>query len=407
MRQVFLTATAVLGALVVSACALRFSALPWFWVGLAVSSAAFVIATGLPESLKLATTVVGSLPIALALAEMVVTGPPEVVKKTVPQLDQRDSLLGWRPGPSVVSRATATVNGETVYDVVYSIDQTGHRVSPPERATEPEGCVFFFADSFMYGEGVGDRDALPYKVGVKTQGRFRVINYAFSGYGAEHMLAIVERGELAASNTPCEPTHIVYAALPHHVLRAAAKTDFSARGPRYRLGSNGTPEYVGTHPDPPVVAGWRKRLTDQLSKSRVYRALTVRAPETSQADIDLYFAIVKQAFRLIAQRWPGARIDLISWDLHDFYARDLATFHHGLESLGVTVHFIEQILPGYTQNPLKFSLHPAELHPNPLAYDMVASYLVEHVLTTPSSQERLAKLKAADQPQTGSPEGRR
>src|SRR5206468_1143115 len=277
----------------VSAVTLKFVPLPWFWIGLVVSAASFAMAVVLPQSIKLAVVVTGSLPIAVSMAELVVAAPPRMIRTIVPSLDQRDSLVGWRPVPSQVSRATATADGKTVYDVVYSIDQTGHRLSPPDRGRDVDGCVFFFADSFIFGEGVSDDQTLPYQVGIITHGRFHIVNFGFSGYGAEHMLAVIERGELTG-HAPCEPTHIFYAALPHHVLRAAGKTEFSVRGPRYALRGDGTPEYVGTNPDETATRRWQRRLNDQLSKSRVYRAFTSRPPQTTQADLDLYFAVVQQ-----------------------------------------------------------------------------------------------------------------
>jgi hypothetical protein len=113
----------------------------------------------------------------------------------------------------------------------------------------------------------------------------------------------------------------------------------------------------------------------------VFRALTQREPPSTDADMRLYFAIVDKAFRLSRRRWPTAQLHLISWDIFDKrYARDEATFHKGLEAIGLKVHFIDQILPGYVDNPLKYSIHRLELHPNSLAHQMVAEYLAEHVL---------------------------
>jgi hypothetical protein len=146
--------------------------------------------------------------------------------------------------------------------------------------------MFFFVDSFVFGDGVADRETLPYKVGLKTGGRFRIVNFGYSGYGAEHMLAIVERGEVAL-RPPCQPTNIVYVALPDHVYRAAGKNDYSVRGPRYRL------------------------------------------------------------------------------------------------SVGVPVHHIDEILPGYSSEPMRYSLHHADAHPNPTAHDLVASYLAKNVVRPP------------------------
>jgi hypothetical protein len=152
------------------------------------------LAASAPHSLRLAVVAIASLAVAIALAEPIVVVPPQVRADVMPPLDRQDSLLGWRPNPSQVSRGTARIGGEVIYDVQYSIDQAGHRVSPPDRGDAVEGCIVFFSDPFVFGDGVSDHEACPYQVGLKTHGRFRIVNFAFSGYGAEHMLAIIFSG---------------------------------------------------------------------------------------------------------------------------------------------------------------------------------------------------------------------
>jgi Fumarylacetoacetate (FAA) hydrolase family len=207
----------------------------------------------------------------------------------------------------------------------------GHRISPPDRGDKVEGCLFFLADSITFGYGVNDDETFPYQVGLKSHGRFRVVNLAVNGYGAEHMLATMERDDLALS--PCEPTYIFYVAAPHHVLRAAGKVPELTYGPRYRLGPKGIPEYLGTKPPPPKWRRWRDRLHDQLSKSQIYRALPDRI-RTTEEDVELYFAIVREAFSRFKRRWPKAELHVIAWDLHDHHSNGQARFHQGLETVG-------------------------------------------------------------------------
>ena len=227
-----------------------------------------------------------------------------------------------------------------------------------------------------------DDETFPYQVGLKSRGRFRVVNLAVNGYGAEHMLATMERDDLALA--PCEPTYIVYVAAPHHVLRAAGKVPELTYGPQYRLGPKGIPEYLGTKPPPPKWWRWRDRLHDQLSKSQIYRALPDRI-RTTEEDIELYFAIVREAFSRFKRRWPKAELYVIAWDLHDHHSNGQARFHQGLETVGAKVHFIDDILPGYTKDPTRYALHRHDLHPNPAAHEMVASYLIQKVLPPPRS----------------------
>ena len=381
------SAAAVVGAVCVSAIALEFFAVPFLWVGLSWSMAGLVVAASAPRVLKLPIVIAACVSFTLGLGELMFR--PVVYRTTFPFPFQEDALFGWKLKPSQVSRAMATVGEELIYDVTYSTDPAGFRVAPPDRGDQVEGCLFFFSDSFTFGEGVNDEQSFPYQVGLQTSGRFRVANLSVPGYGAEQMLAAIDQGTLA-SNPPCAPTHIFYAALPHHIPRAAGNTSFSVSGPRYRLGSNGIPEYLGTNVMRSAIAadseswrGWLEQLKDQLRKSRILNALRDRSPQTTEDDTALYFAIVEQAFRLFERRWPEAELHLISWDIHSFFSNGQARFHEGLESIHARVHFIDEILPRYTLDPTKYGIDRRDLHPNALAHELVASYLSKRVLSPP------------------------
>lgn len=386
---------AVAGAICLSLFALKFLPIPFLWVGIVWAIAGGVTTALAPRTAWFPLVTLSALSLALASSELYfgVTNPKEVNRVLDPSFNQKDAVLGWKPKPLQVTHAVARAGSTLIYDVIYSTDAAGRRIAPADRGREVEGCIFFFADSFMFGEGVGDHETLPYQVGEKTRGRFRIINFAAPGYGAEQMLATLERGDLA-NQPPCAPTHIFYAALPHHVHRAAGKTSFSGLGPRYRLVPGGGLEYVGTPhaaeaaSDSMLWDKWKRRLTDQLAKSQIYRAWTLRPPATTEADVALYFAIVREAFSQMHRRWPDAELHVIGWDIHDFYSNGQARFHSGLQTVGAKVHFIDDILPGYSRAPEKYGLHPLELHPSGTTYERVASYLAENVLLSTKSSNR-------------------
>jgi hypothetical protein len=331
--------------------------------------------------LRLPLVVAASCLLAVGLAELVLPATVRPVVTTLPASDQKDTLLGWTLVPSRVSHAVARVEDKVIFDVKYTIDSSGRRIAPPDKGAAAEGCALFFADSFVFGVGVEDTQTLPYQVGLMAGGRFRVINHAVGGYGAEHMLAAIERGTLAGRSL-CEPTHVVYVALPHHVPRAAGKTYFSTLGPRYRLNSDGNPEYLGTNPDSGFSGwrSWRFGVGHQLAKSRLLFKLMDRPQPTTDDDLKLYFSIVDRAFRLFRQHWPKAALHIISWDIHPHFANGADTFHAGLRGVPATIHLIDDILPGYSADNNKYGLHPADLHPNAMAHEMTAAYVAARIL---------------------------
>ncbi len=381
MNRLARPAVAALCAIGFTAFSLKVLPVPFAWIGSMLAFAGFVVAARAPRPLQFPIVMATPVPLALALCELFLacTRPGAVEKETTPRLTREDSLLGWVLVPSQVSSAIAKVGGSVIWNASYTTDPSGHRVAPPNRGEQIEGCLVFFADSFAFGEGVGDHETFPYQVGLATHGRFRVVNLAAPGYGAEQMLAMIERGGLA-TELPCEPSHIFYSALPHHVFRAAGKTPYSRLGPRYELGADGIPEYVGTTPISSEPRGFHQRLADQLAKSRIQRAWVARQPRSTEADVELYFAIVREAFRRFATQWPEAELHVIGWDLHDLYSNGRARFHDGLATIAAHVHFVDDMLPGYSQDPARYGLHAADEHPSPRAHRMLAAYLAEQLL---------------------------
>lgn len=73
-------------------------------------------------------------------------------------------------------------NGETIYRVVYTVDELGRRVVPVPEARSRDRHLIFSGGSFTYGEGVDDRETLPYQVGIGTT-RYKPYIYAFHGWG--------------------------------------------------------------------------------------------------------------------------------------------------------------------------------------------------------------------------------
>jgi hypothetical protein len=371
---------------------LKWAPLPFAWIAFMWGAAAFAAIPWMAGWVRTPLSTLGAIAVALGIAEawFAYSLPHEVKRELSPALNQVDPVLGWAPKPSQVVHAKATADGRTLYDVRYSIDAAGHRISPPDRGKNVQGCVYFFIDSYSFGEGVDDSESLPYQLGTLTQGRYRIINFGVPAYGAEHMLAILERGELSRS-LPCAPTHIIYLALAHHILRAVGKTSFSERGPHYQLRANGEVAYLGTPASTSAQhsesrSWWVRELEYQSTKSWIWHAFAVRTPAPTDADLDLYFAIVRKAFGLAAARWPSAQRHVISWDILDeFVGRD--RFHHGMATVDARVHFIDSIVPGYTQNLLQHSLDPLDVHPNARTYHRVAQYLAERVITArPAAQ---------------------
>lgn len=374
----------LVASLVLSVVAIKDFPLPFGWVGIIWAIVGFALARTAVGWLQALFIIGASTALGLGLGEIgiALTTGPAIEKVMMPRLHRYDTILGWGLPLSTTVRAIERIQDFILYDVVYTVDSAGRRVAPPDSGRDIEGCALFFVDSFAFGEGVADSEAFPYRVGIKTGGRFRIVNYSAPGYGAEHMLAMLEHSQLAL-RAPCEPTFAFYLALPHHALRSAGRTEYSRRGPRYQLALDGT--YGRPPAQPALVRGrgswsFRGEITEQLSKSRVYSLLTTPSRRPTEADLQLYFAIVNRARALFNQRWPHASFVILAWNVSSSDAGGEQHFYRELRRITSKVHFVDDILPGYRMNPADYSIHHRDLHLSARAHDLIAAYITDRIL---------------------------
>lgn len=107
----------------------------------------------------------------------------------------RDDLrLGYAHVPLATGR-----HRKRDFDVVYSIDATGCRVTP-EPATA-RGVVLVLGDSFTFGHGVADAEAYPAVLGARHWPGYKVRNCAGMGWGTGQA-ALVADDALAGTPRP-------------------------------------------------------------------------------------------------------------------------------------------------------------------------------------------------------------
>ncbi len=378
------TLVAVGVLLAVSLAALKVLPAPFVWIsllwGLGLCAMAARNPAGLSRHLMFGA---GGVMLAFGAAEaaLAATAPVPVLLELNPRYDLPDSLLGWRLRPGVVAHGIERVGDSTIYDVTYTVDSAGRRVAPPELDTGAAACVLFFGDSFTFGKGVADTAALPYRVGVATGGRVRVVNFGVPAYGPQQTLAALERGMLEPP-AACHPTHIIYQALAHDVLRAAHRLDADRYTPRYAIGDDGVLRFLGTsQPDVAQPMGERlaERVVEQLRKSSAYRALSDREPSPSPADLRLYLAIVRRFRADLADRYPQADFHVLLWVRHG-YSAGVATMRDDLLKITPYVHVVDDLLPGYDRHPERYELHPREQLPNTRTYQVLSAFVADSII---------------------------
>jgi hypothetical protein len=190
--------------------------------------------------------------------------------------------LGYAPLKSTVAHITKTKDGQVVYDVDYAFDEHARRIVPQDPNGRYDTFLLFFGDSNTFGEGLDARATLPYQT-ASALNDVRAYNYAFQGYGPQHILAKLQSTDLRAEvDEPRGLVLYVYLGfLMDRLLGGSRTLGWATRGlPDYTV-HNGSLEREGffqtTRPFYSVVmwvmgnspllqrlnVGWPWRMTDE------------------------------------------------------------------------------------------------------------------------------------------------
>jgi hypothetical protein len=288
-----------------------------------------------------------------------------------------DPIVGYMPLPNGTFRFTKFAGSQKLYDVKASTDAFGWRITPP--APSATRSLLFFGCSFTFGVGLNDEESIPYRVAVKTGGRYAVYNFGQGGWGPNQMLALLEHN-LTDPVVKQPPELAVFLTIPDHMGRIKGVTPFSDGFPRYVLNSSGQAVAAGTFSG---TLGPVDRALRDLNIGGWVRNLGLPSWRPFKGDSDqLYFAIMRSARDQIQHRYPGCRFEVVLWGASDRWVSEdwSRRMEAGLRAEGIPVHRAEEFLPGVGSNPDRYRISPLEHHPNALAADSMADYVVHRML---------------------------
>ncbi len=281
-------------------------------------------------------------------------------------------ILGHTPRPNVTSGARLTVDGELVFDYTYRTDAFRRRITPDSLSdTTREEAVVFFGDSYTFGEGVNDDETLPNQV-ARLRPDVAIYNYAFSGYGPNHMLARLESMNTRAE-VP-EPRVVgVYVFIPNHVRRvigAFSVISWSRHSPYYVLGEDGLPTRLGSFQgERPQLTGWY----DYFKGDHVLQYARIDFPPCLSARHHAVTeAIIAQASERFSAQFDGGEFYVVLYPNSpedEFPARETGK---RLSARGLRVLDYTDLLPAPAE--AHFYL-PYDSHPRPSAHALVAARL--------------------------------
>lgn len=275
-----------------------------------------------------------------------------------------DADLGYAPLPGTIITGRHSFDGKDVYNVRYTIDRHGFRLTRGARACRD--AVLFFGCSLTFGEGLEDAETLPSSFQREARRCYRALNFGYSGYGPHQMLRMLEKNRDRAETLKLRPRHAVYLALPDHVRRSAGLSMWDHRGPRYEI--HGTSAvYQGAFHSKFAAGLFHLLLRWRLMRLGVF----VRRPVES--DVDRFVAIVFSTSRLLKRRYG---CDLLVVLREQSFQGLLAEIPNRLRRLGIEILREEDAFPG-GRSPALFIEHDG--HPTGRYNRRLGAYIAERI----------------------------
>ncbi len=288
-----------------------------------------------------------------------------------------NDILGYGPNKNVKAYWKTFYNNVLINNVTYTIGENGLRISPKNNDIYKKNCALFFGCSFTIGAGVHDNEAMPYRVGLKTQGTYQVYNFGFHGYGPHQMLSGLEHGVVEKA-IKCKGKKIaIYQALLGHINRAAGLSTWDVNGPWYVRKGGSKVKHAGHFSDKYVLI--HPRIIKQLMKSLVFQNLFGIARQIHDNDIELFTNIINTSKKKFKEIYPIGEFHVILWD-NTHSKAILNRVVSDLNKFDIKIHFISDIIPDYSKNRKKYVISKYDGHPSPLAHDIIANYVVKTIL---------------------------
>ncbi|MBI3769064.1 MAG: hypothetical protein HY271_11315 [Deltaproteobacteria bacterium] len=315
---------------------------------------------------------VGCLLVAVALlvaekvAEVVKPGQPlRTEQPSAPYMEPSDAL-GWRPAASMQTTTQVRLGERLIYEATYSFDEYRRRVVPADPQADYRRFLLFFGCSNTFGEGLQNDETLPYFVS-RLLPDTHIYNYAFRGYGPQHMLARLESSDLRRE--VAEPVGaVVYVFPAYHLNRligGSATMSWVKNLPYYRL-EGGEPVRDGFFETTRPVYSFLART---LGQSRLMQLLNIAwPPQTTRSQLELACAVFAKARRLLHEQLGPVELTVV---LHpNGGPLDLASC---LDPLGIRLLDYHDIFPKAPRNEMKI---PMDGHTNARGNQTIAARLV-------------------------------
>ncbi len=305
----------------------------------------------------------------LALRWFDVAGSP--YKKHYPKgyfVINEHGITGTSPG----SHRVYTENLKTekvIYDVIYSFDAYGWRVTPVINEKEKHQFLLFLGCSFTLGEGVHENETLAYYT-AQLASDYDPYNYGFHGNGPFDILAKWETEDLS-KQVKEKKGIILYTFIDNHIRRLVGSTaliEWNKDRVYYRAAKSGELIRAGSFMS---ARPFLMKTYKFLSELRLLKVFKIEIPgEIRNKDIELAARVIEAIQHRAAEQFPGTPFYVVFYPRME-YTKKLIPY---LEKKNIRYLDYSQL---FNRRKPEYYLSEEDKHPSALAYQTLARAIVK------------------------------
>lgn len=254
----------------------------------------------LPVALFL-VSLAGAILIIEAVSMVLVTSRSHTSTQIVPtQLYyQRDTVLGYRGIPNSSTVVELKNGSASISNVTYTLGNAGWRICDAGHSARK---IVLFGDSMVFGDGLQDHETLCAQLSEHTDDE--VLNYGFTGYGTQQMLALFESDSFYTEVNSTDASAI-YVFIAPHIRRVIGDmysyNQWAFDFPYYRIDGTTVSRHGSFSTGRPFLSVFYRLL----DKSWAVKLLGINLPVPDKSDVNLTYRVIEKSRNIFKTRFNG------------------------------------------------------------------------------------------------------
>lgn len=318
-----------------------------------------------------------NLVIVLEIVCFFLLGMPPAEKKdfSIPRLepDHIARQVGSVPYADSVHHHSMVVDGETVFDVNYTIDEHAKRHTPGFDSTKNKHALFFGC-SIAFGMGLADDENIGYYFQEESK-KYNSYNFSYLGFGTNHMLAWLQYQPL--NHQVVEEDGVAfYVFFWDHIYRSIGTmtryTDWLVTAPYYEM-KDGELVRNKLFKDGRY---WISKFYQLIYQSNIIRYFQIDFPLSLKNEhIDLVCEMILESKKEYQRQFPGNDFYCVFYPSFRAYTdEEWAYFIKGLTSRGIEIIDLKDVI----QYEKKYTLG-GDPHPNAQTNELLSRELLKRL----------------------------